>query len=337
MRREADDSRAEHLERCWRRVGGGEACHSAAAFERVLREADVDLTPRHAQKLFQLHDVTGDGIRLDEFIDFFDRLPEELEEIQTKEQRRHSEESKQRMKQAWQASQRERELEEQARWLESLPGNPSLPLQPTMSIFSVGVYVLPMIDAVIAWGGALQRGSLELHALVSLLFISMLFATAERSLPRQARFHLNQAVLLDSLLQVVKLTAIVMTMLCMLPLPEWIQDLNPLSEIGDVPDIIQGGVPLMLKSAVVLCAVCVFLSAVSVFRAAKPPEIPCVSAEATRRSERANSSWLEAELFDTLPRPAWFPMLGSLAFSMVSSDYIMTMLQILGLDRGSLS
>jgi len=234
------------------------------------------------------------------------------------------------MRQAWEASQRERELEEQARWLESLPGSPKLPLQPTMSIFSVGVYVLPMIDAVIAWGGALQRGSLELHALVSLLFISMLFATAERSLPRQVRFHLNQAVLLDSLLQVVKLTAIVMTMLCMLPLPEWIQDLNPLNEIGDVPDIIQGGVPLMLKSAVVLCAVCVLLSVVSVFRAAKPPEIPCVSAEATRRSERANSSWLEADLFDMLPSPAWFPMLGSLAFSIVFCEYVMTMFQIIG-------
>jgi len=215
-------------------------------------------------------------------------------------------------------------------WLESLPGHTSLPLQPTMSIFSVGTYVLPMIDTVIAWGGAMQQGSVELHALLSLLFVAMVFATAERSLPRQVRFHLNQAVLLDSLLQVVKLTAIFMTMLCAVPLPEWIQDLNPLAEIGDISDILQGVVPLMLKSAVVLCAVCVFLSAVSVFRAAEPPEIPCVSAEATRRSERANSSWLEASLFDMLPSPAWFPLLGSLAFSMVCSDYIMTMAQILG-------
>jgi hypothetical protein len=329
MRREADDSRAEHLERCWRRVAGGKACHSAAAFERVLREADVDLTPRHAQKLFQLHDATGDGIRLDEFIDFFDRLPEELEEIQTKEQRRHSEESKQRMKQAWQASQRERELEEQARWLESLPGNPSLPLQPTMSIFSVGVYVLPMIDAVIAWGGPLQRGPLELHALQPLLFVAMVFFTAERSLPRQVRFHLNQAVLLDSLLQVVKLTAIWLTMLRVVPLPERVHDLNPLNEFVDVSDLITGVVPLMMKGAVVLCAVCVFLSAVSVFCVAKPPDIPSVSAEATRRSERANSSWLEADLFDMLPSPAWFPMLGILAFSIVSCEYIETTFLIL--------
>merc|ERR1740127_279802 len=129
-----------------------------------------------------------------------------------------------------------------------------------------------MIDAVLAWGGPLQRGSLELHALTSLLFIAAIFATAERSLPRQVRFHLNQAVLLDSLLQVVKLTAIVMTMLRLVPLPEWIQDLNPLSEVGDVSDVIKGAVPLMMKGAVVLCAVCVLLSAVSVFRVAKPPE-----------------------------------------------------------------
>jgi len=326
MRREADDLRNEQLERCWRRAAGADACHSAAAFGRVLREADVDLTSRHARKLFQLHDVTGDGIRLDEFIDFFDRLPEELEEIETMEQRRRSEEGKQRMQQTWEASQRERELKEQARWLESLPGHASLPLQPTVSIFSVGAYVLPMIDAVIAWRGALQPGSLELHALLSLLFVAMVLATAERSLPRQVRFHLNQAVLLDSLLQVVKLTAIGMTMLCVVPLPEWIQDLNPLDEVG----VVQGVVPLILKGAVLSCAVCVLLSAVSVFRATEPPEIPCVSAEATRRSERANSSWLEASLFDMLPSPAWFPMLGSLAFSMVFSDYIMTMVQILG-------
>merc|ERR1712194_912388 len=117
-----------------------------------------------------------------------------------------------------------------------------------------------------------------------------------------------------------------MTMLCVVPLPEWIQDLSPLDEVG----VVQGVVPLILKGAVLSCAVCVLLSAVSVFRATEPPEIPCVSAEATRRSERANSSWLEASLFDMLPSPAWFPMLGRLAFSMVFSDYIMTMAQILG-------
>jgi len=234
------------------------------------------------------------------------------------------------MRQTWEASQVERELKEQARWLESLPGHTSLPLEPAMSIFSVGAYALPMVDAVIAWQGAMQQGPLELHALLSLLFVAMVLATAERSLPRQVRFHLNQAVLLDSLLQVVKLTAIFMTMLCVVPLPEWVQDLNPLAEIGDVSYIVQGVASLMLKSAVLLCAFCVFLSAVPVFRAAEPPEIPCVSAEATRRSEEANSSWLEADLFDMLPSPAWFPVLGSLAFSMVCSDYIMTMVQILG-------
>jgi hypothetical protein len=157
----------------------------------------------------------------------------------------------------------------------------------------------------------------------------MVFFTAERSLPRQVRFHLNQAVLLDSLLQVVKLTAIWLTMLRVVPLPEWVHDLNPLNEFVDVSDLITGVVPLMMKGAVVLCAVCVFLSAVSVFCVAKPPDIPSVSAEATRRSERANSSWLEADLFDMLPSPAWFPMLGILAFSIVSCEYIETTFLIL--------
>merc|ERR1712032_155945 len=153
----------------------------------------------------------------------------------------------------------------------------------------------------------------------------MVLATAEGSLPRPVLFHLNQAVLPDSLLQVFKLMAIVLTGLSLIPPPGWFQD-----EIGDLSAAVQAAALLMSKSAVVVCAVCIFFSALSAIRVAAPPEIHGISTEATQRAERANSSCFGASLLDQLPSPAWFPYLGIIASSMVLSDYVMTLVQILG-------
>jgi len=304
-RQAAADSKQAHLEKCWHRAVAKDVCVNAVQLEKVLDETcDTAVPCRQAEKLFKILSADGNMLHLKDFTNLFPSLSKQLEDIQAREQLEQTMASKLKMKKLWERRQREREIEQQAKWLESQPFLPQLPLQPTLKAFCLGAYILPLLDMVLLW--TWPAANIIVYALTVFLFVCTVFATIEKTLPKVLRFHLNQSVLLDSLLKVVKLalTAFLIT-----------KDVFPDALVVAF---------LIGKIVVAFSVICICLSLAEYVR-----KLPAASADSVQRSEIEGVSWLDADFFDCLPSPSWFPWLGIIASSIVFVDYFMVVMTIL--------
>lgn len=307
-RQAATASKQAHLEKCWRRALANisNVCLSAMQLEKILNETtDTGVTRRQAEKLFQILSADGKILYLKDYANLFPTLSKQLEEIQALEQSEQAMVSKLKMRKLWEDRQRDLEVEQQTKWLESQSFIPQLPLQPTLKAFSLGAYILPVLDMILLW--TWPATNIIVRGLAIFLFVCAVFATIEKSIPKKLRFHLNQAVLLDSLLQVVKL-AITGSLILIHSFPH--------------THVVAS---LLARSVVVLFVICIWLSLTESVQ-----KNPAASADSVQRSEIANVSWLDADFFHCLPSPSWFPYLGIIASSVVFADYfqmVMTTLE----------
>lgn len=304
-RQAAAASKQAHLEKCWHRALARDVCLNAVQLEKILIETlHTGVTRHQAEKLYQILSAGGNALYLKDFANSFPTLSNQLEEIKAHEQLEQAMASTQKMRKLWEDMQRDREVEEQTAWLKSQAFLPQLPLRPTLKVFSLCAYLLPVLDMMLLW--TFPAANIVVRALAIFFFVCTVFATIEKTLPKQLRFHLNQAVLLDSLLQVVKLATT-----------------GSLMMMDGFPDI-QVVASLAGKSIVVLSVICIYLSLTEFVR-----KMPAVSADSIQRSEIESVSWFDASFLDCLPSPSWFPWLGIIASSVVFADYLLVVITIL--------